>query len=289
MKFRKSTLFIAVILLYAGFIYPQDSNPQLYLFPGGNNFKPLLGNHQEARIGLLYYTSNSNLKVDIGNSIDLICYEIPKTRLTAGIEFMAYALSTSYEGKRLQIDALDGFFGGNISFSKLFINNRLLARFRIIHNSAHLVDGHYDRDLKKWIDDKEPIPYTKDFGEITAAHVLNFTVFEIKYYGSISYSTLVRPSLLKRWSYYAGYEAVLKEGLGNVLGESINIFTAYHFYLSGIPEYRGSSNILAGIKIGEWEKKGINFYVSYYSGLNVLSEYYNKKDEKFGIGFIADF
>lgn len=289
MKFSKRLAIVIVFLFLAEYAYPQESASRLYLFPSGNNFKPLIGNHQEARIGILYYTANANLKVDIGNNIDLICYETAQSKITAGIEFMAYALSTSYEGKRLQIDALDGFFGGNISYSKLFTSSRLLSRLRIIHNSAHLVDGHYNRDLKKWIDDKEPIPYTRDFGEITLAHVLDFEAFEIKYYGSVSYSTLVRPSVLKKWAYNAGYEAVLKDGLGSLLGSRVNLFTAYHFILNGVPEYRGSSNILAGVKFGEWEKKGFNIYASYFTGLNILSEYYNQKDEKFGIGFIADF
>jgi len=289
MKFSKLTFFILLSALFAGSAYSQSDSSGFKLFPTGNNFKPLLGNHQEARIGILYYTKNANLKVDIGNNIDLVSYSLPKMRITAGIEFMAYALSTSYEGKRLQIDALDGFFGGNVSMSANYSSNRVLARLRIIHNSAHLVDGHYDRNLKTWIDDKEPIPYTRDFGEITLAHVVDFNPVEIKYYGSVSYSTLVRPSILKKYSYNAGYEIVLTDGLGKIWNEKLNLFTAYHFILAGVPEYRGSSNILFGAKLGEWEGKGFNLYISYYTGMNILSEYYNIHEDKFGIGFMVDF
>ena len=287
---NKLTLLVVVTMLFSQNIYSQNDS-QFILIPNGLNFIPLKANNQEARIGLLYYTSSTNLKVDIGNSIDVLSLEVnaEQIRFTAGIEFMAYAFSKSYEGKRLQISAVDGFFGGNISFSKQFDNNALLARFRIIHNSAHLVDGSYDTDNDYWIDGKEPIPFTKDFGEITVAHQIYLENIVLKYYGGLSYATLIRPNDLKRFNYHMGIEIAAPNIAGKLFDNDMNFFLANHFFLDGTEKYLGSSQLMVGIKVGNWNKKGIIFYASYYTGRDMFGSYYDRRISKFGIGFSIDF
>lgn len=252
---------------------------------------PLKANNQEARLGVLYYTSTTNLKVDIGNTVDLLSFEFDdsSSRISAGIEFMAYAFSKSYAGKRLQISAVDGFFGGNISFSKQFAQSKLIARFRIIHNSAHLVDGSYDSSTDAWIDNTKPIPFTKDFGEITVAHQINSQNFYLKYYGGISYAALVRPDELKRYNFHIGFELANGSFLGKVFEHDLNLFIAEHFFLDGTSKYFGNQQLMAGVKFGNWDRKGIVLYVSYYSGRDMFSSFYDKKINKFGLGFSVDF
>lgn len=252
---------------------------------------PLKANHQEARIGVLYITENRNLKVDIGNTIDLFVYVIPSSEitLTAGIDFMAYALSTSFAGKRLQIDAVDGFFGGNISFRKESDDGNILARFRIIHNSAHLVDGHWDSNNSKWIDDYEPIPFTKDFGEIVFAHELNLNFIFFKYYGGLSYASLVRPSSLKRWNYLTGAELSFKNLFGKFFDKDEYLFTAFHMGINGEEVYSGSYQVMSGVKFGKWNGKGLILYAAYYNGFDVFNSYYQRRVKRFGIGFSVDF
>jgi hypothetical protein len=46
---------------------------------------------------------------------------------------------------------------------------------------------------------------------------------------------------------------------------------------------------MAGIKFGDWDKKGIVLYTSYYSGRDMFSSYYDRRISKFGIGFSIDF
>ena len=288
MKIILSTTLIIIILSINTF---SQSDYHFTFLPSGLNFLPLKANNQEARLGVLYYTSTTNLKVDIGNMVDLLSFEHndSQTRFTAGIEFMAYAFSKSYAGKRLQISAVDGFFGGNISFSKLFVKNKLLARFRIIHNSAHLVDGSYDTDTDTWIDGKDPIPFTKDFGEITIAHQINLEMLLVKYYGGLSYATLVRPVELKKYNFHAGFEFAFPNVLGQVFEHNTNLFLAEHFFLDGSTKYFGSNQLMAGIKFGDWDKKGIVIYTSYYTGRDMFSSYFDKKISKFGVGFFVDF
>jgi hypothetical protein len=284
-------IIIATIIFIISLKTFSQSDYQFTFLPGGLNFMPLKANNQEARLGVLYYTSTTNLKVDIGNMVDLLSYETEdlKSRFAAGIEFMAYAFSESYAGKRLQISAVDGFFGGNITYSNQCETNKLLARFRIIHNSAHLVDGSYDADSDTWIDGEEPVPYTKDFFEITAAHQIYFDAALLKYYGGLSYATLVRPDDLKRYNFHVGLEFAAINLLGKVFDKDLNIFLADHFFLDGTEKYFGNNQIMGGIKFGGWDNKGIVVYASYYAGRDIFSSHYDSKISKFGVGFSVDF
>lgn len=284
--------FKVCLLLFAiSFMSFGQSDYHLSILPSGLNFMPLKANNQEARLGVLYYTSTTNLKVDIGNTVDLLSIEFDDSasNISAGIEFMAYAFSKSYEGKRLQISAVDGFFGGNISYTHQFETNRLLVRLRIIHNSAHLVDGSYNTSTDSWIDDVKPIPFTKDFGEITVAHQIYIESFLLKYYGGFSYSTLVRPDELKKYNFHLGFELVNGRFWGKVFEHDLNIFIAEHFFLDGTIAYFGNQQLMAGIKLGEWDKKGVVLYASYYTGRDIFSVFYDKKIKKFGLGFLVDF
>ncbi len=285
-KFYIILLFL--FFLPVQFIFSQEIKYEL--FPDGQNFMPLKASHQEARLGILYYPANGYLKVDIGNSSDLFAISFrDNDRFTLAIDFMAYALSTNYAGRRLQITVLDGFFGGHAAYRLSFENRNILMRFRIIHNSAHFVDGLWDSATNNWVGDDKPIPYTHDFGEITIAdeHLFNFG--NLKYYGSISYAALVRPSELKKWSFNGGLEISSDKILGSVLQKPVNLFFASHNVLAGKPEYKLSTNNILGVKFGKWYGKGLVLYISYYYGNHKFNEYYFKRVSQFGIGFTVDF
>lgn len=280
-------LFILIVVLSTTLLSQET---KYELFPEGQNFMPLKASHQEPRFGILYYPDNGYLKVDIGNSSDLFAISfMDNDKLTLAIDFMAYALSTNYSGKRLQIAVLDGFFGGHMAYRLNFGKRNLLLRFRIIHNSAHFVDGLWDDTSNDWIGEDRPIPFTQDFGELTVAdeHILNFGTF--KYYGSIAYATLVRPAELEKWFFNAGLEINSDKVFGKLLEKPVNLFIASHNVLAGKTEYQLSTNNLLGVKFGEWYGKGLLIYLSYYYGNHKFSEYYFKRVSQFGIGFNVDF
>lgn len=282
---------LLLILLFCGInLIAQDSSSTRF-FPAEFNFKPLLADHKEAKLGILYYTASTNLKVDVGYAADIIQFVLPsdKIKLSVGIEFLAYALSTSYEGKRLQIDAVDGLFGGYVSVVKEYPAHKIMARLKIIHNSAHLVDGHYDNTAKKWLNNYEPIPFTRDYGELTVANELLFTSSRLRYYGGITYAALIRPDYQKRWNFSLGIENSYENLFGKFFGEDENIYFAHHFYLNGTRVYEGNNHSAAGIKIGDWYGRGISFYISYFKGFDIFNSYYTFKREKFGVGFKIDF
>ncbi len=282
-----------LLLIFLAFVLGINIHAQDYkvtFMPSEITFLPFRANFEEARIGVLYYSENANLKLDLGGTTEILGIEYPasKAKLTFGIEFMAYALSTSYSGRRLQIDAVDGFFGGHASFVKFADNGKYLARFRIIHNSAHLVDGHYDETLKRWMNDDKPIPFTRDFGELTFAREQIAGDYQLKYYGGVAYATLVRPSQLKKYSFSAGMELHTNKFYSEFFDDNLNLFFAYNFVLKGMPVYTGNNHFMLGAKFGEWYGKGLVFYLSYFAGKNVFSEYYTNSIKRFGIGFYVD-
>lgn len=288
----KKYLITLIIFISSTFINGQlITENSTELFSPGLHFLPFKANYQEARFGILYYTSNADMKVDIGNNVDLVRFTFPESNsiLSLSVEFMGYALSTSYRGNRLQIDALDGFFGGNAAFSKNYENGKFISRFRIIHNSAHLVDGHYDRYEKKWINDDEPIPFTRDFGELTLGYQFYPSFGSLRTYGTVAYSSLVRPAEIKKWSGYFGYELAFDDLIEETFGAKTNVFLATQFNIVGAPKYQLNTNFMSGLKFGEWDGKGLVFYLSYYIGANPFSEYYSNRIEKFGVGFFVDF
>jgi hypothetical protein len=286
----KKFLVLALLLLSTLAFAQSEPDFEFEFFPSGLNFFPLKANYEEPRLGIQYLVKTNDLKVDIGNSSDLLSFRFPKinARLTFGVDFFAYALATSYEGHRLQIDALDGFFGGNGSFTRKFENSEIQLRLRIIHNSAHLVDGHYDPEEDDWMNGDEPLPYTRDLGELTAAYLFPFGSALVKIYGSVSYSTLVRPQM-EKWLANAGYEFALPSAFGRVLNAPVTPFVTSHFYLDGNPDYTFNSNNMLGVKFGEWRGKGVVFYLDYFNGYHYLSEYFLERVEQFGIGFFVEF
>ncbi len=263
------------------------------LFPSGLNFMPLKAGIDEARMGLLYYTATTNMKVDIGNSVDVFGFNFPesKSKITVGAEFMAYAYVTSYLAYRLQIDAVDGFFGGNVVYSKSLNNGRFVTRFRYIHSSAHLVDGHWDNSTDEWLDNQLPEAYGNNYGELLFAREEYLGISFLRYYAGLSMSTGKKTGErnLKRFLYKGGFEYSIPNLLGKVFDKDESIFVAVNFDVRGIPEYIVNQNYLLGIKFGDWQGKGLVFYASYYNGGDVFNQYFNYRVSRFGIGFMFDF
>ncbi|MDP3150952.1 MAG: DUF1207 domain-containing protein [Ignavibacteria bacterium] len=291
MKLRK--LIFLILFYFVGLLSPAYSQTRFEFLPDGLNFLPLRANSQEAKIGVLYYPENANLKVDIGNTMDLLSFQFSesKSKLNFGIEFMAYASVIGYEQLRLQIDAIDGFFGGNATYTQPFDDNFLSFRFRFIHNSAHLVDGNYwihpyPRD---WTKPGGPIAFTRDFGELIAANTINVNNYSLRYYGGGAFSARIRPATLKRFSALAGFEIHSDKLIQKLFDKPVNIFLAHNINYAGLPDYSFTNQSQLGIKFGNWESKGILFYFSFYSGNNMFSEYFDEKINKVGFGFAVDF
>ncbi len=280
-------------MFFSNISFGQEHKAGFEFLPPGLNFMPLKAAADEPRMGLDYFTATKNMRVDIGNSFDIFGFNFDssKSRITIGAEFFAYAYVTSYLAYRLQIDAVDGFFGGHVTYSKMFNKDRIVLRFRYMHSSAHLVDGHWDATNLQWIGNQYPLPYGNNYGEFILADELNCKLGHLRYYGGFSFSTGKKTGgrKLRKTEYKLGYEYALPNFIGKIFNKDDNFFVAADFDIKGIPEYIVNQNYMAGIKFGSWQGKGIIFYLSYYNGGDVFNQYFNIRVSRFGIGFMFDF
>jgi hypothetical protein len=281
--------FAPLILLFQAPLLAQTWDvrflPESLLVP------PFAAHYQEPRTGLRKEIATSRMKLDIGSTIDVVHIALSdddRTRLSVGIDFFTYALTTSSEGLRLQVDAVDGFFGGHVAYRADFEHTSLALRLRLLHLSAHLIDGHYDIAQKAWKDGRDPIPFTKDFGEITAAYEWGMGGLRWMGYGGLAYATLIRPAGIERVSTLQGIQVRTGDMGGTAFGKPVTFYVADNLTLVGIPEYVGTNNVEMGVKFGRWDGRGVRLYVSYWSGLEVFSQYYDVRRNHWGAGFAYD-
>ena len=256
--------------------------------PGGTIFPPLRADYQEPRVGVRKEAGTSRLKLDIGSSIEFLQWQ-PDTssgRIRLGADLFTYALTTSAQGLRLQVDAVDGYFGGHIVYAPEGYGG-LSLRLRLLHVSGHLIDGHWDGTTMQWKDNKLPIPYTRDFGEITGLTTWTGRLASLRAYTGVSYATLVRPDNLSRFGTLHGFE-LRSTGLPPFAGRPFSVYVADHIAFSGIPTWYGTNNLEFGVKFGEWDGTGIRIYGSWYNGLEVFSQYYFLRTDQWGLGFAFD-
>jgi hypothetical protein len=290
MHFLARTLLLLSMLSALALAQPSG---RVTFLPGELATPPLTASYQEPRVGLRKEFATSRLKVDIGASVDVLEYEPncdSTERIRAGIDFFTYALSTNSEGLRLQIDAVDGYFGGHITYrNELTALSRLTLRLRLLHISAHFLDGHFDKSAQTWKDNRQPIPFTRDFGELVGMYADMIAPVHVQVYAGFSYATLIRPTTIKRVEMLGGIELYTPDIVAQVFDKPCNLYLAQHFFLRGIPNYVGTGNTEFGIKLGEWARTGLRIYLSYYNGLDVFSQYYDVRRESWGIGFAFDF
>ncbi len=291
MKRTYITIFILTLSVNLSFGGEDKPSSGFSLFPEGHLFAPLRTNLGEPDVGVFKFLDGPDMKVSIGNAIDVFGFNSENFRLTAGIDFLAYAFTTGSQGLRLQVDALDGFFGGDLSgIYSLNADARLQARLRILHQSAHMVDGHYLSATNSWLGNRPPVPFTRDFGELTIAPILHHPFGgNLRPYAGLSYATLVRPTAIRRFAFLAGCEMETDRLLGPVAGKPTNVFLAYHLDLTGYPAYTSTHELLFGVKFGKWFERGVSIYGEYYTGRHIFSEYLDQRLRTFGVGFTVDF
>lgn len=271
---------------------PDGTSTGMFQFlPGVPATPRLTANVEEPRTGIRKTFGSSRLKIDIGAAYDILEWHpgVDSTRFfRAGTEFFVYALSNNAYDLRLQIDAADGYFGGHLLYADRTDSRLLALRLRILHLSAHFLDGHLSAGGGHWRDDREPIGYSRDYGELTALVRRTTGRGHVQLYGGASYATLSRPDELKRWSFLAGGEYVDSELAGTLLGKRCHCYAAIHFALAGIPAWIGTTHAEVGVRLGTWDRSGVRIYLSYQAGLVPFHQYFDVREKSWGGGIAFD-
>lgn len=284
----RTTLVLASIWFSPYDAHATERDTWTFL-PDSSVFAPLLAHPQEPHVGIRLTLGSPRLKLDIGAAFDLVEFSPSQhDRFALQALLFTYALTTSNEGLRLQVDAVDGFFGGALFYRHEGTAHGWTIRLRILHRSAHFVDGHIDPSTGEWIDNKAPIPFTSDFGELLGALSWNPFHLAVSAYAGISYSTLIRPATIERFGALTGIEMRTPDTWWTLFGHPLTAYAAYDLTLTGIPEYVGTSIVQAGVRFGGWSGDGIRLYLEYHNGLEVFGQYYDTRTTAWGAGFAFD-
>jgi hypothetical protein len=271
---------------------PGDSTRSHWEFlPGAALLPPFPASPEEPRTGIRKEIGSSRMTLSIGGQLDLVEWRPggdPGMRIRAGAQLFMYALTTSYQGLRLQLDAADGYFGGYLVCQQRGPASALTLRFRIMHLSSHMLDGNYDLNTGEWKDGREPVPLSRDFGELVGAYSWLGTNWEVMVYSGFSYATLVRPSELMAWNTLLGVVAHTSVWPERVFGKTASVYLSDHYSLAGLNSLQGTNILEAGLKMGMWEGSGVKVYVSYHSGLEVFHQYFDLQRYDWGLGIAFD-
>jgi hypothetical protein len=282
MKARHLCVSFAILSITWLQLSAGDSEGAWTFVPANINYPVLKGYNQEGRIGVRKPLKGQDLHVDIGNTISLAGRTInPGGHLSLGLTFFGYGFATTIEDKRLKIGALDGFFGVFALYSSHINTSRWFLRLRVLHHSAHLVDGKFNTESGSWIDDKLPRAITRDQLELTSFHTLGQTRFAVGFVGA----WLTRPEEFSSWMVLLNAE----HKLYNHPSQKYTLFAANNVRMEHIHSTVLSNTFQAGIKFGEWNGKGLQLYFEYFSGYNFFAEYFDQKLDYTSFGFTVDF
>ena len=267
---------------------PTQAGESPELFPSPSVPAPLLAAPREARTGLRKEIGSSRMRLDIGTVLDLVGVQTGSSwELRFGADIFAYGLTTSSEGLRLQVDAIDGFFGGHIALRHASEARTFAVRLRILHHSAHFVDGHYDLSRDEWKGGAGPNPYTRDAGELLLLLGHRWDATGLDLYAGAEYATFMRPDDMTRWNFLGGIQAHTQFAQ-NVLGAPASAYLAYNLGVEGIPAYVATHTVNGGVKFGRWEERGLRLYAEFTAGLEPYGQYYTVRREHWGLGFALD-
>lgn len=268
---------ILIFLFLANVINSQSTE----LFPGSINIQPFSANTLEPRLGFLFHFSKNELRLDIGNSIDIYHYRINDSeKLSIGADLFTYTLLRGEKDFHFPVDAVDYLFGINAGYKKSEGNIEYGARVRLSHISAHFVDGHYDGVNQQWRDGLNPRVYSREFVELMPFYKIN----SFRAYAGFTYLFHVTPEFIGRTNYQLGFD-YFAPGL---LVENLTPFVAYDIKLINIGTYSANHSFSAGIKFGKPDSRGISIYFHFYSGKSIHGEYFDFPKSYSAVGINLD-
>ena len=284
------SLTLLIILCSTVAAFPKtpeggESAGNFSFISSGLQFRPLTANVYEPRVGILSQLGKNLLRLDIGNSIDLIRYRptVDSGVYTIGSDFFTYTLLRGEQGFHFPVDASDYFFGFNGSFRKPMNSGVLSSRLRISHISSHFVDGHYDNTTATWKNGRAPTVYSREFIDVVGAWESSACENLTRVYLGATYLFHVDPGDLPQFSSYAGLE------MYRPISGILNPYFAYQATLMKVSELTLRHAVQIGLKLGSVTGRGLNLYGSYFSGYSIHEEYFNVKDNYFALGILVEF
>ncbi len=265
-------LFLAVTLSKAQY--------DVEFFPSGLNVKPFAANILEPKLGFIFYSGNE-LRLDIGNSLDLVAFNSYDADFAIGADFFTWSLLRREDGFKFPVDAVDYLFGLNFSYKRTAHDYAFGFRARLSHISAHFVDGHYNWNNNTWLNGVAPRVYSREFIEVMPFYQFKY----FRFYVGFTYLFHVQPASIKKDNYQAGFEYYRKD----LIMDNVSPYVAYDFSLVHLSSTRTANHsVTAGVKVGKPEGRGISLYFQYYTGKGIHGEYFDFNESYSGFGLNLD-
>jgi hypothetical protein len=267
------------LFLTACFIQLKAQNT-VELFPGNLTIQPFTANILEPKLGFLFHSSENEVRLDIGNSLDIIRIDNCGSTFAFGADLFTYTRLRKEENFHFPVDAVDYLFGINFSYKIDLDEIEAGARLRLSHISAHMVDGHYENTLNIWRDNQNPRVYSREFLELMPYVRFN----NLRIYTGFTYIFHIDPEYLKKDNYHFGFDYFVPAKLFG----TIRPFFGYDLKLIHPDSYTANNSFIAGLKFGNKFGRGLSLYYQYYSGYSIHGEYFDKKVDYSAIGINLD-
>lgn len=285
--------FPSLLLLLAVAPWLVTAQPALPVSPSAGDadacgrllFAPLVAHHVEPRVGFTRLVDERRLRLDIGNSVDLIGFSdvLTDDRLMIGADFFTWT-SLRQEGDfHFPVDAVDYLFGVNASWRhRVSADAAVSARLRLSHISAHLVDGSYDKSAGAWRDGQLPRVYSREFVDLIFAwEYLNI----LRFYGGGQYVYHVDPATLGKLGVQAGAEFWWEDAITR----GVHVLAAYDLRVLDNGATRTAHALQAGVRFGRRHGSGLSVFLAAYDGPSQHGEYFDRQWSYWGPGMNVDF
>ncbi len=270
-----------LLLVYIAISTVLFSQERLEIFPDNLLIQPFTANIIEPKIGFLFHNNDNELRLDIGTSMDILRYKIGRDKtISFGADLFTYTKLREEDNFHFPVEAVDYLFGINFGYLKQFENYKIGCRLRLSHISAHLVDGRFEKTNGKWLNNRLPRVYSREFVEVFPF----VSIGNLRAYMGFTYIYHIDPSHLGKKNYQFGFDYYLVDLLANY----ITPFVAYDQKYVKINNESWNKSLNVGIKLGKPNGKGISLYYHYYKGKSVHGEFYEYDKEYNAIGINLD-
>jgi len=255
--------FISSLLINS--IYSQS----LYFFSTEKVFEPTRASVFEPRIGFIKNINDKNLRLDIGVGIDLIGLNKNNSQYSFGVDAFTFSNLRSESNFKFPVEAIDYFFGVNFNYKRPLSNDLFLSsRLRVSHISSHLQDGHiYERTDTIFT----PFTYSREFIDIAVVldKLIDRTLIKNLVAVNFLFSTI--PDEFGLFSVQYGFEVQY------YMHKFISLYFSNDLKLATVNDKTDlNENLEIGIRIGEYNSRGVNLFFSYYDGQDYKGQYYNR-------------
>lgn len=279
---KAPVILLFCILAVTPPLYSQDGEKTPPSANGRLLFAPLIAHHLEPRVGMSRLVEEERLRLDIGNSIDILRWNdvLDGASLAAGADFFTWTSLRQEKDFHFPVDAVDYLFGIYASYHRRLDDaSSIAARLRLSHISAHLVDGSYVKEEGRWRDGQLPRVYSREFVDLVVAYEYRDW---LRAYGGGKYIYHIDPPELGQWSPQAGLEA---SWLSAFDVPTLHGYVAVDARMLDVEGWDTALNLQLGVKLGAWRGTGVDLFIAYYHGMSQHGEYYDSMWSYWGPGF----